>query len=226
MPDFDFSSPPSQPPREQPGPSRWSVTSYRPVGRREFVDYRTLQLDSVDVARSHCAAAVSRPWVDRIVVTQHDCVATVGRIARDCLPGLGAPAALPPVPTGANEVKRFYRVRNFGPPVLRSGDAVRDRLAWMASNRGRHPYNLTDIPDPESAELLEVTLVRYKHTVAVGFRRPGSHIVAWDVMAPAHGPAAKEYRFTPPKDPAPESGRRRPEAAATGRKRLHCTWCG
>ena len=146
---------------------RFTVSAYRQVGRREFHEYTTHQLDSAATTRHHYGHLLTRPWVTRVVLQQHDVVSTTRNTHLHALEGEGRPTPLPALPDGAFRVQRYYRIAGYGPYALSTGDDVRELVEWMRRNRGHHPYNLTDIPDPDSIQLLETTQVSYQQEITV-----------------------------------------------------------
>ncbi|MFJ2745456.1 hypothetical protein ACIO3O_38005 [Streptomyces sp. NPDC087440] len=140
----------------------WTV-SYRYRGQAKT--HTSSALTQPETAARNWATATSWTWVTDVALTEHLTIKTDRPIRMEDLPGPGEPTLVPPCPAPVHEIRRFFRVQDYGPPMLPTGDHVRRFLSWVADGRARRtspsPMFHGDIrfPDPVTLQVRDIRLI-------------------------------------------------------------------
>ncbi|MGY9066908.1 hypothetical protein [Streptomyces sp. CAS3] len=126
--------------------------------------HRSTGLHSTSAVRHQYDFWAPKPSTSRIGLTEHTLIQARTVIAFEDLPVTGDATALPELPDGAYEVKRFFRfartleagsLTGFGPSVLRTGDEVRSFYEWTAK------HDQAVHVDISTLRVLDTTLTHY-----------------------------------------------------------------
>ncbi|MEW1760419.1 hypothetical protein AB0393_28395 [Streptomyces cyaneofuscatus] len=138
----------------------WTVSAYRRSGGAEIHEYTSHRLASPGLVREHMRLAGERPWVSRLVLTEH--VREVARrgIGEQDLPVRGELTRRVPVSAGGRLVAHFYEIEGLENAGPLSADDVRFHLHWLRAVSPGTAWPLDGTgPGGRAIALWEVTVV-------------------------------------------------------------------